>query len=107
MFTSIIFCSLTISINLFTSLNTLSSYSITLYGKYCKLKADVRIFSTEKKDATVFHVLANKCFAETLNTCSLPWALEVTSGTETGRGIGFTIFSNTDRGFNPSPVTFI
>lgn len=87
--------------------NALSFYIISLHLKYCKLKDNVRIFTAEEKGATVLHVLAKKCFGETLNTCSLPWALEVTSGTDTGKRIGFMTFSNTDRGLNPSPVTFI
>lgn len=32
----------------------------------------------------------------TLNTCSLPWALEVTSGTDTGKGTSFMILINTE-----------
>lgn len=46
--------------NLFASPDTLSFYTITLHLNYCELKADVRIFSTKEKDATVFHILAKK-----------------------------------------------
>lgn len=46
--------------NLFASPDTLGFYIIILHLNYCELKADVRISSTEEKDATVFHVLAKK-----------------------------------------------
>lgn len=53
-------------------------------------------WNSEEMDVTAFRVLGKKYFAGTLNTCSLPSALEVTSGTDTGKGTGFMILNNAE-----------